>query len=74
MLAGGGEFAFVLFTLATRSALLDPSTADLLVLVVTASMALAPVLIGVADRLAGRYGKPAPPPVFDQIEPQEPRV
>jgi glutathione-regulated potassium-efflux system ancillary protein KefC/glutathione-regulated potassium-efflux system protein KefB len=73
-LAGGGEFAFVLFALATRNSLLDPATADLLVLVITASMVLAPVLMALADRVATRFGTPPPPPVFDQIEPQEPRV
>lgn len=73
-LAGGGEFAFVLFALATRNRLIDPDTSDLLVLVVTASMGLAPVLMALADRIAGRFAAPAPAPVFDQIEPQEPRV
>jgi glutathione-regulated potassium-efflux system ancillary protein KefC/glutathione-regulated potassium-efflux system protein KefB len=73
-LAGGGEFAFVLFALATRNRLLDPEVSDLLVLVVTASMCLAPLLIALADRIADRFAKPAPAPVFDEIEPQEPRV
>jgi glutathione-regulated potassium-efflux system protein KefB len=73
-LAGGGEFAFVLLTLATGDRLVPQATADLLVLVVTASMVLAPLLIGAADRVAKRYGKPAAPRAFDRIEPQEPRV
>jgi glutathione-regulated potassium-efflux system ancillary protein KefC/glutathione-regulated potassium-efflux system protein KefB len=45
-LAGGGEFAFVLFALAAGDGLLDRATADLLVIVVTLSMAGAPLLIG----------------------------
>ena len=73
-LAGGGEFAFVLFALATRNGLLESRTSDLLVLVVTASMALSPLLMALADRIARHYAPPAPEPVFDRIEPQEPRV
>ena len=73
-LAGGGEFAFVLFALATRNGLLESRTADFLILVVTASMALAPLLMALADRIARHYAPSAPAPVFDPIEPQEPRV
>ncbi|HET9694499.1 MAG TPA: NAD-binding protein, partial [Steroidobacteraceae bacterium] len=68
------EFAFVLLALASRDRLLPQATADLLVLVVNASMVLAPLLIGAADRLAKRYARPAPPRAFDRIEPEDPRV
>jgi glutathione-regulated potassium-efflux system protein KefB len=44
-LPAGGEFAFVLFTLAARQRLLDAQTADLLVLAVTLSMMLGPLLL-----------------------------
>ena len=73
-LAGGGEFAFVLFALAARDGLLARSTADLLVIVVTLSMLAAPLLIGAADRLARRLKRPAAAPAYDEIEPEEPRV
>ena len=73
-LAGGGEFAFVIFALATRNGLLEARTADLLILIVTASMALSPLLMALTDRIARHYAPPAPEPVFDRIEPQEPRV
>jgi glutathione-regulated potassium-efflux system ancillary protein KefC/glutathione-regulated potassium-efflux system protein KefB len=73
-LAGGGEFAFVLFAIAARDRLLPQATADLLVLVVTASMVLAPLLIGAADRLARRYAPPVAARPFDRIEPEDPRV
>jgi glutathione-regulated potassium-efflux system ancillary protein KefC/glutathione-regulated potassium-efflux system protein KefB len=73
-LAGGGEFAFVLLALAARDRLVPTAVADLLVLVVTASMVLAPLAIGAADRIARRYVKPAPARAFDHIEPEEPRV
>ncbi|HEX3951629.1 MAG TPA: monovalent cation:proton antiporter-2 (CPA2) family protein [Steroidobacteraceae bacterium] len=48
-LPSGGEFAFVLFGLAAALQIMDSQTADLLVLVVTASMILSPVLLAVYD-------------------------
>jgi glutathione-regulated potassium-efflux system ancillary protein KefC/glutathione-regulated potassium-efflux system protein KefB len=73
-LAGGGEFAFVLFSLASADGLLPRATVDLLVLVVTLSMVLSPLLISAADRLARRLRPPSTPPAYDRIEPEEPRV
>ena len=73
-LAGGGEFAFVLFALAASDGLLARSTADLLVIVVTLSMVAAPLLIAAADRLARRLKPAAAAPEYDEIEPEEPRV
>ncbi len=73
-LAGGGEFAFVLFSLAAGDGLLPRATVDLLVLVVTLSMVLSPLLIGAADRLARRLRPANVPPAYDRIEPEEPRV
>jgi glutathione-regulated potassium-efflux system ancillary protein KefC/glutathione-regulated potassium-efflux system protein KefB len=73
-LAGGGEFAFVLFSLAAGDGLLPRATVDLLVLVVTLSMVLSPLLIGAADRLAKRLRPASTPPAYDRIEPDEPRV
>ena len=48
-LPSGGEFAFVLFGLAASLKIMDSQTADLLVLVVTASMVLSPVLLALYD-------------------------
>jgi glutathione-regulated potassium-efflux system ancillary protein KefC/glutathione-regulated potassium-efflux system protein KefB len=73
-LAGGGEFAFVLLSIAARDRLLAREVADLLVLVVTASMVLAPLLIAAGDRLARRFAPVAAAPAFDRIEPEDPRV
>jgi glutathione-regulated potassium-efflux system ancillary protein KefC/glutathione-regulated potassium-efflux system protein KefB len=73
-LAGGGEFAFVLLGLAATQGLLTRATADLLVIVVTLSMVLSPLLIAAADRLAQRLRPASAAPVFDRIEPEEPRV
>jgi glutathione-regulated potassium-efflux system ancillary protein KefC/glutathione-regulated potassium-efflux system protein KefB len=48
-LPSGGEFAFVLFGAAASLGILDEQDADLLVLVVTASMILSPVLLAIYD-------------------------
>ncbi|MDH4048968.1 MAG: monovalent cation:proton antiporter-2 (CPA2) family protein [Gammaproteobacteria bacterium] len=44
VLAQGGEFAFVLFTLARKFDVLDSATVEMLVLIVTLSMAATPLL------------------------------
>ena len=48
-LPSGGEFAFVLFGLAATLGIMDREAADLLVLVVTGSMILSPVLLAIYD-------------------------
>jgi len=53
-LAGGGEFAFVLFGLAATLGVVSGETAELLVLVVTASMILSPLLLVLHDALCKR--------------------
>ncbi|RPI17031.1 MAG: glutathione-regulated potassium-efflux system protein KefB [Lysobacterales bacterium] len=73
-LAGGGEFAFVLFALATGGGIVSQATADLLVIVVTLSLVASPLLIAASDALAKRWAPPPPPPAYDAIESEEPRV
>jgi glutathione-regulated potassium-efflux system ancillary protein KefC/glutathione-regulated potassium-efflux system protein KefB len=69
-LPAGGEFAFVLFTLATRQHILDDETADLLILAVTLSMMLGPLLLMAHDIVEKRWlADPAKP--FDDIEDRE---
>ncbi|MDB5972857.1 MAG: potassium transporter [Hydrocarboniphaga sp.] len=63
-LAQGGEFAFVLFGVAVGAGLLDPALQDLLVLSVTLSMMLAPLIYMVHARMRPEI---APPP-FDEID------
>jgi glutathione-regulated potassium-efflux system ancillary protein KefC/glutathione-regulated potassium-efflux system protein KefB len=48
-LPSGGEFAFVLLGLAATLKILDNETAELLVLVVTASMIVSPMLLAIYD-------------------------
>jgi glutathione-regulated potassium-efflux system ancillary protein KefC/glutathione-regulated potassium-efflux system protein KefB len=69
----GGEFAFVLFTLATHQQILDPETADLLILAVTLSMMIGPLLLVLQDALTSRW-LTAPAAPFDDIDPGETRV
>jgi len=49
VLPQGGEFAFVLFGVATQSRVMNPELASLLVVVVTVSMALSPLLFALNE-------------------------
>jgi glutathione-regulated potassium-efflux system ancillary protein KefC/glutathione-regulated potassium-efflux system protein KefB len=53
-LPAGGEFAFVLFGLAASLSIMDTETAEILVLVVTASMIVSPLFLVVQDALFKR--------------------
>ncbi len=66
-LPAGGEFAFVLFTLAASERLLDGATADLLILSVTLSMMLGPLLLLAYEGFAARFLTPTRAP-YDAIE------
>ena len=73
VLAGGGEFAFVVLTLEQKRALLDVAQKDLLTVAVTLSMALTPLAVIAAGRwLALRKSEPARE--FDEIVDEHPRV
>ena len=69
-LPAGGEFAFVLFTLAARQRILDAATADLLILAVTLSMMLGPLLLIAHESLTRRWLAPPQQP-YDAIEDHE---
>jgi glutathione-regulated potassium-efflux system ancillary protein KefC/glutathione-regulated potassium-efflux system protein KefB len=72
-LPAGGEFAFVLFTLAARERIIEGELADLLVLAVTLSMMIGPLLLILYDALHSRFdAEPARP--FDGIDEGENRV
>ncbi|MFO1407158.1 MAG: monovalent cation:proton antiporter-2 (CPA2) family protein [Steroidobacteraceae bacterium] len=70
LLAGGGEFAYVLFALAGRAGLVDAAVTARLTLAATLSMALAPVLLTAYDALARRRA-PGPAREPDAIEARE---
>jgi len=72
-LPAGGEFAFVLFTMATRERIIDSKLADLLVLAVTLSMMLGPLLLILYDAVLSRFtAEPVRP--YDGIDEEDNRV
>jgi glutathione-regulated potassium-efflux system ancillary protein KefC/glutathione-regulated potassium-efflux system protein KefB len=72
-LPAGGEFAFVLFTLAAREQIISAQIADLLVLCVTLSMMIGPLLLILLDVYQSRWDhEPSRP--FDGIDETENRV
>ncbi len=73
-LAQGGEFAFVLFGVAAGLRIFPQASADLLVVAVTVSMLLAPMLFVLEEKVfAPRFDK-APPRAFDTIDKKEGHV
>ncbi|XXT15875.1 monovalent cation:proton antiporter-2 (CPA2) family protein [Sorangium sp. So ce429] len=70
----GGEFAFVLFGLAAGQGIMDRLLSDLLVVVVTLSMALTPLVLALGDQLIKRWQRTGPAREFDAIEDGDPRV
>lgn len=70
----GGEFAFVLFGAAASAQVLEQALAELLIVVVSVSMALTPLLILLNEKIWKIGLKPEQPKEFDQIEVQEHRV
>ncbi len=73
LLAQGGEFAFVVFTLAADNGLLSPEQRSMLVLIVTLSMAATPLLVRLRAEFAPA-GKPKPVREFDKLDTATPRV
>ncbi len=67
-LSQGGEFAFVLFASAQGFGIFTPATAEMLVLVVTVSMLLAPLSFTLHDRMLDRWLERTRAPEFDTIE------
>jgi voltage-gated potassium channel Kch len=73
-LASGGEFAFVLFTLASKQHLFAPRLADALILSVTLSMMIGPLLSVFYESKLHPYLKGAVKPEFDPIDEHGNRV
>jgi monovalent cation:proton antiporter-2 (CPA2) family protein len=67
-LAQGGEFAFVLFAAAAAVGIFDTPTTQLLVMAVTLSMLLAPLMFELHDRWVAQWFKQEPEPEFDAID------
>jgi monovalent cation:proton antiporter-2 (CPA2) family protein len=73
-LPAGGEFAFVLFALAARQRILDAHMADFLVLVVTLSMMVGPLILALHDRVRQAFLRAQPGKPFDTIDETDNRV
>jgi len=73
-LSQAGEFGFVLFSLATTNGILSRDIADLLVVVVTLSMASTPLLMVLQARVLEPRLSPTKAPEFDTIEDDGSRV
>jgi glutathione-regulated potassium-efflux system protein KefB len=73
LLACGGEFAFVILNLARDARLITPDQRGLMVMAITLSMALTPLLVIGAARVIGLQPK-APERAFDEIDTDTPRV
>ncbi|MGI4752886.1 MAG: cation:proton antiporter, partial [Janthinobacterium lividum] len=57
LLSQGGEFAFILFSLGKESGVLEESSANILLLVVTFTMALTPLLAALGRKIAEKVDK-----------------
>ncbi|WOE31191.1 MULTISPECIES: monovalent cation:proton antiporter-2 (CPA2) family protein [unclassified Acinetobacter] len=66
-LAQGGEFAFVIFNVAKSETILSQSLFEPLILIVTLSMVLTPLLYWLVTRLLDRFSPTQPIPDYDQI-------
>jgi glutathione-regulated potassium-efflux system protein KefB len=75
VLAAGGEFAFVVFKIGRDQGLFEPRLYDLLVLTITLSMAVTPLLLLVCARLVSPKVQPVVvPEKFREIDTDTPRV
>lgn len=75
VLAAGGEFAFVVFKLARDNGLFDGNLFDLLILTITLSMALTPLLLlAMSHWLTPHVVHPKVPEEYKTIDTDAPRV
>ena len=73
-LAQGGEFAFVLFGIATAAKVMEQNTADFLVVVVTISMVLTPLAFAINEKLLSKWLQKEVHRDFDAIDAENPVV
>jgi glutathione-regulated potassium-efflux system protein KefB len=74
LLASGGEFAFVVLRQASEQGLIAEQQGSLLVLAITLSMAMTPLMVAGMGKLLGARKKDAPTRPFDTIKADHPRV
>lgn len=73
-IAQGGEFAFVIFSIALSAKLADPETIKFLTAIITLSMALNPVIAMIDEKLLQLKREPVIEPRFDEIKDEHPEV
>jgi monovalent cation:proton antiporter-2 (CPA2) family protein len=71
--AQGGEFAFVIFSIAMASKLTNESTVQLLTAIITISMAMNPVLVIIDEKLQ-EHARNGEKPDYDEIKDESPEV
>ncbi|WP_442020444.1 monovalent cation:proton antiporter-2 (CPA2) family protein [Oceanisphaera sp. W20_SRM_FM3] len=75
LLAAGGEFAFVLFGLARDNALFDRELHSILVLTITLSMALTPLILLALSQILTQAATIRPvPPEYHEVTDNQPRA
>ncbi|WP_417614463.1 monovalent cation:proton antiporter-2 (CPA2) family protein [Oceanisphaera sp.] len=75
LLAAGGEFAFVLFGLARDNGLFNGELHDILVMTITLSMALTPLILLLLSRRLRQAAPARPvPPEYEAIDDHHPRA
>jgi len=74
LLACGGEFAFVVLKQAQEAMLITAQQQSMLVLVITLSMALTPILVVLAAKALGAVAEKKPTREYDEINTDAPRV
>ena len=67
-LAQGGEFAFVLFAAAQGEGVFEPRISELLIVIVTISMLLAPLTFVAHERWLDKWLEARSPPEYDTID------
>ena len=70
----GGEFGFVVYTLAGEAGLLDRATVDLLIVVVGLSMVVTPLLVQATEWLTKRLERKGPAAAYDTPDGEENEV
>ncbi|MEQ1718814.1 MAG: cation:proton antiporter [Hyphomicrobium sp.] len=71
-LAQGGEFAFVLLSVGQTGGVLGPASAQLLAVIVTLSMAMTPLVLGLERWIFARWAEPVR--VYDALPPNDAHV
>ena len=67
-LSTGGEFAFILFSLSGQVGLMNENLVELLIMIITLSMVLSPLLFLFNDKILAKYSSDTVEPEYDRID------